>query len=166
LGTNETSDSTPPYCAIGELENTDPFFSLMLPRLNEQEEIEWQNTIAFTLAKGESFVPQADHILQTEGISEPLILNRQNRFLDEPLAVFRFLRRVYASVGHGRICIPALFSDPPPATHFPRFQIGAVELLPQGAFNVNDLGSLSNYYRPDGSSVYLRPGGGYYLRPA
>jgi hypothetical protein len=135
LGANSTGESTPPHVALGEMPETeDPFLSLMLPRLNEDQQIQWEATIAFTLAGGTAFTPASGHVMQTNGTPEPLVMLPQNRMLDEPMAVFRFLRRVYATIGHGRICIPSVNSTPPPPTHEPAFRIGDVVILPQGAY--------------------------------
>lgn len=46
--------------------------------------------------------------VQQEGIVEPLLHLPQSRMLDEPMVIFRFLRRVYAVIGHGVLALPRL----------------------------------------------------------
>ncbi len=133
-GENSTGEEAPPHVAIGTLETGSPFFSLMLPRLNPENQIQWEHTIAFTLADGTDFTPHGGHNMQSNGTPEPLLMSSQSRVLDEPVAVFRYLRRVYASVGHGLVCIPSINAESPPDTHEPSFRIGDVILLPQGAY--------------------------------
>jgi hypothetical protein len=118
---------------MGELSAQQPWFSLTVPRINPQNRIEWIPTIAFTVSGG-TITPSDGHSLQTNGTTEPLAMSPQSRVLDEPVAVFRYLRNIYATVGHGLVCVPSVSSDPPPATHEPDFRLGRLSLLPRGAF--------------------------------
>lgn len=124
-----------PYIGMGEIAPGDPWFSLIVPRLNAENRMEWTPNIAFTVTGG-TLTPSPDYLLQTNGTAEPLAMSPQSRVVDEPVAVFRYLRNIYASVGHSLICIPSISGDAPPATHEPHFRLGRLVLLPRGAFTL------------------------------
>jgi hypothetical protein len=64
--------------------------------------------------------------VQTNGTPEPLLTVPQDRIIDEPVIVFRYLARVYAVIGHGVFAMPSLTtgSTPPPPVHDPAFILG------------------------------------------
>jgi len=115
-------------------------------------QVRWQNTLCLRVgnqasASHHGLTLQGGHTLQAAGIVEPLVMLSQDRMLDEPVLVFRYLRRIYATFGHGVFAVPALTqNETPPAVHDPSFRIavpGAVNpetgnaglvLLPEGAW--------------------------------
>lgn len=114
--------------------------------------VEWQHTLCLRVGNENStshhgLTLQGGHTLQAIGIVEPLLALPQQRVLDEPVLVFRYLRRVYATFGHGVLAVPRLSANlSPPASHDPAFRIfsaGAANpatgnaglvLLPDGAW--------------------------------
>ncbi len=114
--------------------------------------IRWQNTLCLRLGREDStyhhgLVLQGGHSLQAIGIVEPLITLPQARVIDEPVLHFRFLRRIYATFGHGVLAVPRLtVNESPPVSHDPAFRIAVpglanratgnsgLVLLPQGAW--------------------------------
>lgn len=109
---------------------SDLMLTAYLPRLlPESNQIEWQNTRLMrignqdsTFHHGLSFPGGGN--LQAIGIPEPLHHLSQDRMLEEPVVVFRFLRRVYATFGHATFAIPSLIlNEAPPASHDAAFQV-------------------------------------------
>ncbi len=114
--------------------------------------VEWQNTVAFIVGNEASAMQhglamRSGHALQAAGITEPLVMIPQDRMLDEPVVVFRYARRVYATLGHGVFAVPRLLENtPPPVIHDPAFRIAipgpanpatgqsGLTLLPNGAW--------------------------------
>ena len=119
-----------------------------LPRMA----VAWQNTLALRVGNHASAAHHglsllAGHLLQAVGIPEPLLALPQSRMLDEPVVVFRYGRRVYATLGHGVLAVPALReNEAPPVTHDPAFRLAVpgpanpatgqcgLTLLPNGAW--------------------------------
>lgn len=140
LPTNETGDGSR-YATLTPLSadaGADVILAMYLPRVTAAPvsgeflplaHIVWENTLVLRLGNeasdyhhGLSF--PAGHTLQALGIVEPLIAFSQARELDEPLLVFRFLRRVYASLGHGVLAVPTLAgNEAPPVSHDPAFRL-------------------------------------------
>jgi hypothetical protein len=139
----------------------DLILSCYLPRVNPLEitgdelasaGIVWQNTIIARIGNHESathhgLILQAGHTLQATGITEPLMAIPQSRMIDEPVIVFRFLRRIYATIGHGVLAVPRLITnEDPPVVHDPAFRLAVpgdlnpatdqsgLVLLPNGAW--------------------------------
>jgi|GEM_PF-7032340 len=129
---NATTEALPPHAYLGELLGGEIGVSLMVPRLVDGE-TQWQAEVAVTV-DGSTITPYGDYTLQQNGTPEPLLCVAQDRVLDEPLLVFRYLRKVYFSIGHNLICIPSVSGDAPPDTHEPNFRIGDLVFLPRGAF--------------------------------
>jgi hypothetical protein len=114
--------------------------------------VEWQSTIVLILGGPESTMQhglamRSGHVLQTAGITEPLVMLPQDRMLDEPVVVFRYGRRVYATLGNGVLAVPRLLPNTaPPVVHDPAFRIAipgpanpatgqsGLTLLPNGAW--------------------------------
>lgn len=114
--------------------------------------VRWENTILLRLGNHSSAYHHGltllgGTVMQTAGIVEPLLSVPQDRMLDEPLVVFRYLRRVYATLGHGVLAVPRLAcNEPPPFTHDYAFRLAipgdpnpsggqsGLTLLPDGAW--------------------------------
>lgn len=141
LPTNETGDGSRyvTLTPVAEGDGEDVVLAAYFPRVQAApvvgdllpvSRIAWQNTVvlrlggeASTYHHGLSF--PAGHTVQALGIVEPLVKFSQDRVLDEPVVVFRFLRRVYATFGHGVLAVPALTQNAdPPVSHDPAFRIG------------------------------------------
>lgn len=93
--------------------------------------LEWLNAVALRIGGEESAGHHGcvliGHEVQALGIVEPLLMIPQARMLDEPVVVFRYLRRVYAVLGHGILAVPKLVeNEPPDFTHDPFFQLSPV----------------------------------------
>jgi len=164
LPRNLTGDGTSRYVTlspIDEDDGSDVVLGYYLPRLEAAPivgtllpaaRVKWQNTIAMQIGNQDSaqhhgLTLLGGHALQTAGIVEPLVKLSQDRVLDEPVVVFRFLRRIYATLGHGVLAVPALEeNEDPPVTHDPAFRIAVpgpanpstgqsgLVLLPNGAW--------------------------------
>lgn len=131
---NSLGEGLPPILSLGNVEGEDSqFFSLMLPRLTEGGIIQWEATTAF-IVDGTDLIPQPSFTLQQNGTTEPLLAIQQSRTIDEPIAVFRFLRMIYFSVGHQTVAIPSIISGSPPLNIFRDFRIGDLSFLPSGAY--------------------------------
>jgi hypothetical protein len=114
--------------------------------------IEWQSIPLLSIGNHESEIHHgltllADLALQDAGIVEPLFHSSQARMFEETIVVFRYLRRVYACIGHGVLAVPALtLNQPPPFTHDYPFRLAVpgdpnpatgqsgLTLLPAGAW--------------------------------
>lgn len=163
LPTNETGDGsrfitlTPLSADAG----ADIVLAMYLPRRVEAPvtgdflpaaQIAWQNSVVLRLGNEASgfhhgLSSPSGHAVQALGIVEPLVKISQDRALDEPELVFRFMRRVYATLGHGVLAVPALAQNvAPPVSHDPAFRIAVpgpanpgsghsgLVLLPDGAW--------------------------------
>jgi hypothetical protein len=145
---------------LNEDEGSDVIIAAYLPRiapaatsgdLLPRAAVNWQNTIAMKIGGHSAethhgLTLQAGHTLQAIGIAEPLVRLPQSRVIDEPVVVFRYLRRVYATLGHGVFAVPRLNVQAPPVTHDPAFRIAptgpanpatghsGIVLLPNGAW--------------------------------
>jgi len=115
-------------------------------------QVEWCNLVIAIIGNPNSTVHHGlklhgELALQTLGIPEPLLALPQDRVLDEPVIIFRYLRRVYAVIGHGVLAVPALTcNEAPPFSHdypfrlaFPGYPNPAtgqsgLTLLPDGAY--------------------------------
>lgn len=114
--------------------------------------IEWQQIPLLQIGNQDStehhgLTLMGDLDLQAIGISEPLLTHPRSRVLDEPVIVFRYLRRVYATLGHGVLAVPSLtINEDPPFTHDYAFRLAipgdfnpatgqaGLTLLPDGAW--------------------------------
>lgn len=93
-----------------------------------QAAVEWSNLVLARIGNHASAVHHGLALfglsVQAAGIAEPLCCLPQARMLDEPVIVFRYLRRVYATLGHGVLAVPALVcSGQMPFTHDPPFRL-------------------------------------------
>jgi len=75
--------------------------------------VRWENQVLLRIGNhlsstGHGLDLAAGWSLQTLGIVEPLRTVPQDRMLDEPVIVFRYLRRIYAVLGHGVLAVPRL----------------------------------------------------------
>lgn len=113
--------------------------------------VSWQNLVLLRLGNHLSslhhgLVTLGGITIQAAGISEPLLARPQDRMLDEPVIVFRYLRRIYATLGHGVLAVPALRENTaPPFSHDYPFRLAipgaanpatgqsGLTLLPDGA---------------------------------
>jgi hypothetical protein len=118
-------------------EGADVFVSYYVPRTEEVEpgggklrrrDIVWTNRIAFSVGRWDS--PTTHGLRFTEGYAlqagnhvEPLEMIPQGRVLDEPVVVFHYIGRVYASLGHGVLAVPGLTEGVVEARHDPMFRI-------------------------------------------
>lgn len=146
---------------INDEEDSDVILGLYLPRMVPvpvtgdelaTHGVMWQNTVVLRVgnenaATHHGLTLQAGHALQALGIVEPLYMLPQSRVIDEPVAVFRYLRRIYATIGHGKFAVPRLLQNiSPPLSHDPAFRIAVpgpsnpatgnagLVLLPDGAW--------------------------------
>lgn len=134
-----------------------PRFNAVPPESLEEDALQtmaihWQNTICMKVGREDSashhgLTLQGRHVLQAIGIVEPLMAVSQSRLIDEPFLQFRFLKRIYCTVGHGVFAVPQLtVNQSPPVTHDPAFRIAVpgpanpatgntgLVILPQGAW--------------------------------
>lgn len=94
-----------------------------IPPAMTRAQVEWSNLVLLTVGNHLSAIHHGlklrdDIALQTLGIPEPLLALPQARMLDEPVIVFRYLRRVYAVIGHGVLAVPSLDCGvSPPFSH-------------------------------------------------
>jgi hypothetical protein len=81
----------------------------------------WQNAVVFRIGGPSSAwhhgLALSGLNVQIEGVPEPVLMLPQSREWDEPVLVFRYLRRVLAVVGHGVLAVPSLSENTP----FPSF---------------------------------------------
>jgi hypothetical protein len=124
LPRNETGDDETRYVNFAPVEGSecDVALSAYFPRVFEgtqsapalpQASVVWSNIILARLGSQDSAYHHGLALskgisLQAIGIPEPLLVYPQARMLDEPVIVFRFLRRVYATLGHGVLAVPGL----------------------------------------------------------
>jgi hypothetical protein len=112
----------------------------------------WQNLMLLRIGNHSSALHHGLVLLggiqmQEAGIVEPLLLYPQARMLDEPVVVFRYLRRTYATLGHGVLAVPRLVANAaPPLSHDYPFRLSipgaanpatgqsGLTLLPDGAW--------------------------------
>ncbi len=164
LPANETGVSGSRYVLLTPITDehgSDVLLAAYLPRVTPdapdgdklaRASIQWQNTAVLRIGNQASefhhgLVLQAGHALQALAITEPLVTYPQHRVIEEPVIVFRFLRRVYATIGHGVLAVPRLTeNEDPPVTHDPAFRIAipgdpnpatgqsGLTLLPNGAW--------------------------------
>lgn len=130
---NSTGPSTPAYLSLVAGTGTHTFSYQKSSTASGA--VTWVQTAAFT-ANSTTLVPASGFSLQTNGTAEPLESVAAERTLDQPVAVFRYLGRVYATVGHGKICVPKVATVPASATRLPRFCLGGLHLLPDGAYPI------------------------------
>lgn len=143
------ADDAAPFIAIAQDEAEIPFVSYYVSRPENPDQptlagdpeiagtpltIGWQHTLALRILADDSLEAAPGFSLQTNGTPEPILMLPRARLFDEPIVVFRYLRRVYATICHGTIAIPSLNHALPPATHEPDFRIGRLRILPFGAF--------------------------------
>lgn len=127
-----------------------------LPRAN----VLWQNLVLLRIGNQLSplhhgLVLMGGLSLQATGIVEPLMLHPQDRMLDEPVIVFRYLRRTYATLGHGVLAVPRLISnESPPFTHDYAFRL-AIPGDPNPATGESGLTLLPDGAWLDGTITYL-----------
>lgn len=162
LPRNDTGDGTR-YVNISPVldEPTDIAVSAYFPRVVPGDQVLpalprgqvlWQNIVVIRIGNHLSpmhhgLILQGGLALQADGISEPLLSYPQDRMLDEPVIVFRYLSRVYACIGHGVLAVPRLLvNTPPPFTHDYPFRLcpagdanpetdqSGLVLLPDGAW--------------------------------
>jgi hypothetical protein len=146
---------------INDDDDADVILALYLPRVIpldgtgsalDRHAVTWQNTVALRIGNHNSahhhgLTLQAGHVLQAAGVVEPIYMLPQSRVLEEPVAVFRFLRRIYATLGHGVFAVPRLSpATTPPRSTDPAFRIAVpgpanpatgnsgLVLLPDGAW--------------------------------
>jgi hypothetical protein len=121
----------------------------------------WQNLVLLRLGNHASafhhgLVLMGGLNIQTLGIVEPLLSIPQDRMLDEPVIVFRYLRRTYATIGHGVLAVPRLLAnEAAPFTHDYPFRLAipgaanpatgqsGLTLLPNGAWLDGSLTNLA-----------------------
>lgn len=81
-------------------------------------QVEWQNQVIARIGNEDSTYHHGlaliGHTLQALGIVEPLLTQPQERMLDEPVIVFRYLLRVYAVFGHGVLAVPRMVENAAP----------------------------------------------------
>lgn len=100
-----------------------------VPPFLPQAKVVWTNIVLANIGNQDSSVHHGLALapgisLQAVGIPEPLLACPQSRMLDEPVLVFRYLRRIYATLGHGVLAVPALACDAAmPFTHDPPFRL-------------------------------------------
>lgn len=145
---------------IDENPNSDVILALYLPRVIpldgtgtalDRHAVNWQNTAAIRVGNHLSthhhgLALQAGHVLQAAGVVEPIYMLPQSRVLDEPVAIFRYLRRIYATLGHGVFAVPRLL----PATPPPRSTDFAFRIAVPGAANPGT-GNSGLVLLPDGA---------------
>lgn len=163
LPRNETGLDGTRYVNISSVEDLDSdiAISAYLPRVVAGAQvapalpvaaIAWQNQVLARIGNHESGFHHGLTLLggislQAAGIVEPLLSLPQSRMLDEPVIVFRYLRRVYATLGHGVLAVPRLLpaTDPPfshdwpfrlaiPGDPNPATGQSGLTLLPNGAW--------------------------------
>jgi hypothetical protein len=185
---NETGDGSR-YVNLSPVTGsaTDIALSAYLPRVHAGNQaapalpvaaVVWENQVLLRIGNHASTVHHglslsAGWLLQTLGIVEPLLTQPQDRMLDEPVIVFRYLRRIYAVLGHGVLAIPRLVEDEaPPFSHDYPFRLavpGAVNpvsgqsgltLLPDGGWLDNVAANI--LLGADGNPI-LTADGGYVL---
>ena len=159
---NETGDGTR-YVNLSPVQDsaTDAILTGYFPRVQpdgrpagflSRGAVTWTNTYLLRIGNHLSPVHHGLTLLgglnvQTIGIAEPLLAHPQSRMLDEPVIVFRYLRRVYATIGHGVLAVPELHQNAThPFTHDPAFRLipaatvnpatqrNGLTLLPTGAW--------------------------------
>jgi hypothetical protein len=148
------------YCLWDEPEITDPVtlpggvetstFSLMQPRTEIPAGMSppvylgvvWQQRLFFSLQRSsvtnEKNVLLLHHAitLEANGSPEPIERIEQDQMLHESVAVFRVLDRVYATVGHDCIAVPAIhYGEVPLSTNY-FFKLGDTILDDQGWWNL------------------------------
>lgn len=138
----------PPYVAVGT-SNYTPFVSFYAPVAENSYgegllgdpalagtpiNIGWRHLLAFSISAQDMLLAASGFALQMNGTAEPLMARSQARMMDEPVIVFRYLRRIYCTISHGVIAIPRISNSPAPATHEPDFRIGRLRMLPFGSF--------------------------------
>lgn len=139
LARNETGDGTRYLNISPDVDgSTELYLAAYFPRVTEPEpeppllkaaDITWQNLVIARIgshlsALHHGLVLMGGMQIQAMGIPEPLMTHSQARMLDEPVIVFRYLRRVYATIGHGVLAVPLLTcNEPPPFTHDYAFRL-------------------------------------------
>jgi len=142
------SEEAAPFVALGETDGRG-WLSYYQPRAENEDgptlsgdpsvagtplTVAWRHLLALTVEPDHRVLALADFVLQTNGTPEPLLMSTQSRLWDEPVVIFRYLRRIYATIGHGTIAIPSLATELPPPTHEPDFRLGSLRMLPFGGF--------------------------------
>jgi hypothetical protein len=144
-----TAVDAAPFVAVGETDGRG-WLSYFLPQAENSDgdtlagdlalagtplTVAWRHVLALLVEPSPAAViAQPGFVLQSNGTPEPLLRSSQSRLWDEPMVIFRYLNRIYASVGHGTVAIPAISADPPPPTHEPDFRLGILRLLPFGGY--------------------------------
>ncbi len=170
LPLNEVGDGTR-YVNLSPVTGSvsDIALSAYLPRVVAGDEsppalpvarVMWQNVVLANIGSSASLIHHGLALmggtsLQASGIVEPIMSIPQDRMLDEPVLVFRFLRRVYAVLGHGVLAVPSLIEDtPPPFSHDCPFRL-AIPGDPNPATGQSGLTLLPDGAWLDGTSVLL-----------
>lgn len=139
---NETGD-THRYVNLANLTANDVRLTGYFPLLQNQtrpagmlprKEIVWTMVDLLTIGNHLSAILHGYNLhglaIQQNGSPEPLLSSVQSREIDAPLLVFRYLRRIYATIGHGVIATPKWIDNfSPPTTHDPYFRIAAGTVL-------------------------------------
>jgi len=121
-----------------------------IPPALDQTTVAWCNLVVARIGNHASPVHHgltlSDGItVQAAGCPEPIMALPQSRMLDEPVIVFRYLRRVYATIGHGVLAVPDLECSAPPFTHDCPFRLA----IPGDPNPATDHSGLTLY--PDGA---------------
>ena len=126
-----------------------PYLDAAAPPANApaREEVAWLEKDILHIGNADSLVHHGlkmgdGFALQTLGISEPLMRNHTgwNRGLDPVYLIFRYLRRVYATIGDGVLAAADVTYDAAPDSIDPPFQIRpaadgmGMVILPDGAW--------------------------------
>lgn len=154
-----------PYCMWDEpavdklVTRENSTFSIMQPRVqrvnvdvndesfeerippSDHLQVLWQRRLYFSIrrtggAKNELLLHHGIQ-LETNGSPEPIESIEQDQILDESIALFRVLDRVYATIGHDKIAVPHVFPDQVPLTTSLFFKLGDTILDDQGWWNVS-----------------------------
>jgi hypothetical protein len=129
---NETGDGSR-YVNLSPVTGTDDDIALSayLPRISAGLQsppalpvagVSWENQVLLRvgnhLSTFHGLSLSAGWTVQAMGIPEPLLTQPQDRMFEEPVIVFRCLRRIYAVLGHGVLAVPRLtVNEDPPLSH-------------------------------------------------
>lgn len=107
--------------------------------------VSWQRRLFFSLQRGTGMGDAKNILLlhhgialETNGSPEPIEAIEQNELLAESTAVFRVIDRVYATIGHDIIAVPAVFYNQVPLSTNLFFKLGDTILDDQGWWNLAD----------------------------
>ena len=105
--------------------------------------IVWQQRLFFSLAtvngQKNSLILHNGIAIEVNGSPEPIEAIDQDQILHESYVVFRVLNRIYATIGHDRIAVPAIFPNSLPVSTTPYFQLGDTVLDARGWWNLSSM---------------------------